>query len=129
MGNLTGVTEADGSTDTYDYGALYRLTSEVCTGTSAGSYACGYDLAGNLTNLDGTIVEYDAADKITSYGGNSFFSYDKDGNLSSSYLRQTSFGWDDRGDLTSRTGGSPLSYAYGYNALDQRVHTVFTAQG
>lgn len=31
--------------------------------------------------------------------------------------------------MTSRVGGGPLSYSYGYDATGRRVHTVFSVQG
>ena len=73
--------EQDGSTVTYGYDGLYRLTSDTRTGTNASSHAYGYDLAGNL--YDGQrqhVCHYDTANKISSLtGGN--VSYDADGNV------------------------------------------------
>lgn len=125
VGNLTGVTEADGSTAQFGYDALYRLTGEQRTGTAPESHSYGYDSAGNMTSKDGsaTNLSYDAANKLSAA---SVFSYDKDGDLTSSSPSGASYGWDDRGNLVSRTVSGQVSYAYGYNALGQRVHSVIT---
>src|ERR1043165_2553015 len=70
VGNLTKVTEQDGSTVNYAYdgGALpklNRLTSESRTGTQPYSTTYGYDLQGNRTSQGGTSYSFDDADMPT----------------------------------------------------------------
>jgi RHS repeat-associated protein len=70
VGNLTGVTELDTSTLSYGYDALYRLTSETRAGTNSYSRTYGYDLANNLTTLNGsTFATYDSSNKFSSISG------------------------------------------------------------
>ena len=128
VGNLTGVTEWDGSTALFGYDALSRLTAEQRTGTAAESHSYGYDPAGNMTSKDGstTNLSYDAANKLST---TSVFSYDKDGDMTSSSPSGSSYGWDDRGNMVSRTVSGQVSYAYGYNAMGLRVHSVITPGG
>jgi RHS repeat-associated protein len=72
VGNLTDVTELDGTTIDYTYDALYRLTGEARVGTNAFVKGYGYDLSGNLTTLDGSFfATYDSANKIATIAGGS----------------------------------------------------------
>jgi YD repeat-containing protein len=63
VGNLTGVSELDGSAVTYGYDALYRLTGDARTGTDPSSHSYGMDLAGNVTSVDSTTWTFDYANK------------------------------------------------------------------
>src|SRR5262249_34275597 len=122
VGNLTGVTELDGSTVSYGYDALYRMTSEARTGTNPTSHSIGYDLAGNATTADGSAWGYDAANKISSLPGGTA-SYDGDGNLKSisgTSIPSGSFTWDDQDNLTLQSNGG-ASVSYGYDGLGRRV--------
>jgi RHS repeat-associated protein len=97
VGNLTGVTEIDSSTMTYGYDALYRLTSEVRAGTNSYSTSYGYDLANNVTTVNGsTFATYDTANKFSTISGGSK-TYDGSGNLdaaSYSGFSISGFSWD-----------------------------------
>lgn len=66
VGNITKVTELDGSVVNYTYDALYRLTGDVRTGTNPYTHSYDYDLSGNVTHLDGaTFGAYNAANEMT----------------------------------------------------------------
>jgi len=70
VGNLTRVTEQDGSIVNYGYDALYRLTSEARTGVGPYSVTYGYDLANNVTTRNGTAFGvYNTANTMTSVSG------------------------------------------------------------
>lgn len=86
VGNLTEVTERDGSVMTYGYDTLYRLESETRTGTGPYSRTYGYDLANNVTTVNGSaFATYDNGNKFNTISGGSK-SYDSRGNLiSASY--------------------------------------------
>ena len=121
VGLLTGVTEQDGSTVSYGYNALYRLTSDTRTGTNAGSHSYGYDLAGNATTVNGSaFAAYDNANKISSLNGGTI-SYDADGNLTSvagTGIANSAFTWDERNRLQSATAnGTTVNYGYGASGL------------
>jgi len=66
VGNLSQVTELDGSVASYGYDALYRLTSETRTGTGPYTKSYGYDLANNVTTIDGSaFATYDNGNKFS----------------------------------------------------------------
>ena len=121
VGNLTGVTEQDGSTASYNYDALYRLTGDIRTGTNANAHTYGYDLAGNITTVNGsTFATYDNANKISSLSGGTT-SYDADGNLtgvSGTGIASGTFTWDDRNKAVQQSsGGVTVNYGYAASGL------------
>lgn len=121
IGHLTGVTEQDGSTINYGYNALYRLTSDTRTGTNPTAHTYGYDLAGNLTTVNGVaFAAYDAANKISTLSGGTT-SYDADGNMTSLAgpgMPACAFAWDDRNKAVMQTsGGVTVSYGYAASGL------------
>ena len=78
-----------------------------------------------MTSRDGSTanLSYDAANKLST---TSAFSYDKDGDMTSSSPSGASYNWDDRGNMVSRSVSGQASYVYGYNAMGLRVHSVIT---
>ena len=125
VGNLTGVSELDGSSAGYGYDGLYRLTSDSRTGTAPASHSYRYDLAGNATLVNGTAFVYDAANKLTSYGGAPVTS-DADGDVTAIGTGISGLGifsWDELGHLTGQTvnnlGGG---IGYVYDAFGHRVY-------
>ena len=121
VGNLTGVTEQDGSAASYTYDALYRLTADSRTGTNAGSHSYGYDLAGNITTVNGsTFATYDNANKISALTGGTV-SYDADGNttgVSGTGIASSTFTWDDRNKAVQQaSGGVTVNYGYAASGL------------
>lgn len=123
VGNITEVTELDSSVVTYTYDALYRLTAEARTGTGSYTRSYVYDLAGNMTDYNGsTFASYDDANKISSLSGGSV-SYDADGNMtavSGGGMPSTTLTWDVRSRL-KRQQTSTDDLTYGYDAGGKRV--------
>jgi RHS repeat-associated protein len=128
VGNLTNVTEFGGSTETYTYDALYRMSNEVRTGTNAFTHGHGYDLAGNRGTYDSTSFTYDNANKLTQVGGVSQTN-DADGNQTGlTYPNSASFTYDDLNRLTSQTSGG-VTISYAYDGLGRRVYSSSAADG
>lgn len=114
-GNRERITEHDGTVREYAYDELYRLTRETVHNAlgvlSDDNFR--YDPVGNrlertLTNASGTVTtpsSYDNRDRLLSAG-------------------ERSFGWDDNGNLVSRSEGT----SYGWD-FDQRLREVHSADG
>ncbi len=123
VGNVTKVTELDGTTIDYGYDALYRLTSETRAGTSSFSHTYGYDLAGNVTDLDGsTFATYDSANKFSSLSGGTY-SYDGAGNLTAANLTgmgNGTFSYETRQKLDEQAT-STTSLRYNYDVFGKRL--------
>src|SRR5262249_46819746 len=88
--------------------------------TTLGDLAYAYDAAGRRTSVGGSwartglppamaSASYDAANRITAWGGTSF-SYDANGNLTSDGV--ISYGWNARNQLIGLTGGTSATFAY-----------------
>ena len=120
VGNLTKVVDLGGGTETFGFDALYRLTGETRTGANSLANTFAYDLAGNLTSLNGDTRTYDNANKLTSFPGSSI-AYDLDGDitsLSGANVPSGSFVWDENSKLTQQSNGSAtVSYGYGASGL------------
>ncbi|MEP6756290.1 MAG: RHS repeat-associated core domain-containing protein, partial [Chthonomonadales bacterium] len=101
----------------------YRLTGDVRTGYLPTSHTYGYDLAGNITGVNGnTFATYDDANKFSTVPGGSV-AYDNDGNLtgiSGTNFTSSAFTWDSQSQLSSQTSGS-FTNTYGYGASGQRM--------
>jgi RHS repeat-associated protein len=123
VGNITKVTELDSSEVNYQYDELYRLTSETRTGTNAFTHTYNYDLAGNVTDLDGSaFATYDTSNKFSSLSGGTY-SYDTSGNLtavSGAGLSSGTFNYETRELLDNQTQGS-TSIGYNYDAYGKRL--------
>jgi RHS repeat-associated protein len=123
VGNITGITELDGSTVSYGYDSLYRLTSEARTTTNTLSNTFAYDLADNVTTVNSTtFATYDTANKFATVPGGSA-SYDGIGNLtavSGTGLTTASYTWGPVGELRSQTVGASTT-DYEYNGNNFRV--------
>ncbi len=123
VGDITKVTELDSSEIEYTYDALYRLTAEERTGTGAYTRSYAYDLAGNMTQYNGsTFASYDDANKFSMLSGGSA-SYDTDGNMtavSGGGMPSTTLTWDVRNKLKrQQTSTDDLNYSY--DASGKRV--------
>ncbi|MFN8392446.1 MAG: RHS repeat-associated core domain-containing protein [Bdellovibrionota bacterium] len=123
VGNITKVTELDLTTVDYTYDDLYRLTGETRTGTNSFSHTYAYDLAGNVTTLDGsTFATYDAANKFASLSGGTY-SYDGAGNLTAvnvTGMTSGTFSYETREKMDNQTQGS-TSIGYNYDPFGKRV--------
>lgn len=123
VGNLTGVTEADGSTAAYTYDFLYRLTSEGRVGENEYTRTFGYDNAGNVEQVNGIAFgTYDGANKLTVLAGGKT-THDGDGNLTSvqgAGLALGRFFWDDRSKLLRQSQGL-RTVAYACDGMGKRV--------
>jgi RHS repeat-associated protein len=128
-GNPTQIANADGTTDSYTYDTLNRLT-KACYGTTtctaAASFtAWGYGPDGQRlsqqTQAGTTSYTYNAAGQLTSRAGAdgpATYNYDADGNLTNDGT--TSYAWNLAGNLASVTAaGATTSYAY--DALNHRT--------
>ncbi len=120
VGNLTKVVELGGGTETFGFDALYRLTGETRTGANSLTNTFAYDLAGNLTSLNGDTRTYDDANKLASFPGSSI-AHDLDGNvtgLSGTNTPSGSFTWDENDRLAQQSNVSAtVSYGYGASGL------------
>jgi RHS repeat-associated protein len=125
VGNITGVSELTGGSVSYGYDALYRLTNENRTGATPYARTHGYDLAGNLTQVNGSaFATYDDANKIaTLAGAGASAAYDADGNLLSvqgAGMLLSRFFYDGRDKVIRQTRGIQ-TVTYGYDASGTRV--------
>jgi RHS repeat-associated protein len=116
VGNLTRVDENVSDYIVYAYNDLHRLTSETRTGTGSFANTFVYDLAGNLTTLNGTtFAGYDTANKISSIPSGSI-SNDNNGNITAvtgAGMTATTLTWDSRDKLVSQNNSSvTIDYAY-----------------
>jgi RHS repeat-associated protein len=116
------LTFPNGIVATYGYDNANRLTSLTYTlgSNTLGDLTYTYDAAGNRTSVGGSWARtglpsalssatYDAANRITSWGGTSF-GYDLNGNLTSDGA--TTYTWNARDQLTSLSGGTSASFQY-----------------
>lgn len=121
-GNPTQILNADGTTNSYSYDTLNRLTkacyaTNTCVGaTSYTSWTYSPD-GQRLTQQSPagtTSYTYNAAERLTTrtgLDGSATYSYDSDGNLTSDGTN--TYTWDLGGDLaTTSTGGTTTSYTY-----------------
>jgi RHS repeat-associated protein len=87
------------------------------------TYNNGYDLAGNVTDLDGsTFATYDAANKFSSLSGGTY-SYDVAGNLTAANLRgmgNGTFSYETRQKLDEQAT-STTSLRYNYDVFGKRL--------
>ncbi|MFN3650594.1 MAG: RHS repeat-associated core domain-containing protein [Armatimonadota bacterium] len=125
VGNITQHT-ANGSTWTYGYDDLYRLTS--ATGPGA-AYSWTYDWLGNRLSqtLNGTTTgyTYDVANRMTAVNG-APVGLDANGRVTS-YGNDT-YGWDVRGRLTSLTRPN-LTATFGYDVAGRRTAKTVNGAG
>ncbi len=125
--NVTSITDRegtdqDGEQSTYAYDALDRLTKET---HRYRSYGYTYDAAGNRTTLEMTTpngtkttgYRYDAAEQMTK-AGNTTYSYDENGNLTSKTLGESTT--DYAYDYEDRLIGTG-SASYTYDAFGRKV--------
>lgn len=129
VGNLTEVTELDSSVVSYEYDALYRLTSEAKTGTGSYSKSYGYDLAGNVTTVGGSsFATYDSSNKLSTISGGSvthdFFGQVK--TASGTGLPTSTYTWNVSQRLASQKLGSGAVRNYWYDAFGRLVRTKDT---
>jgi RHS repeat-associated protein len=113
-GFVLGVTELDGSVESYTYDDLNRLLSATRTGTNTFTQSYTYDANGNRTSItEGSVTKnatYDAANQMASFNGVTY-SYDRNGNLTGYGSDTLSYDASDR--WTSGTiGGTSLAFTY-----------------
>ncbi len=105
----------------YTYDNLSRLTqADYDNGTTVYDY--GYDLAGNLVDLDGTTRTYNAANQMTNDGTNTL-TYDANGNLTSDGTN--TYTWDHANCLT-QIGNTTYTYDGLGNRTQQTTNRVVT---
>jgi YD repeat-containing protein len=118
---VTGVTELDGSTVTYEYDDLARLAGAERTGTGAFDQAYTYDDANSrltLSETSGTTTfAYDDANQLVSAGATTF-DYDRNGNLTRAGADDLAY--DPANDWTSGDVNG-VSLAYDYDGLGRQV--------
>jgi RHS repeat-associated protein len=122
-GNRTAATEvlhtATGTTEralTYTYDALSRL---VAADASFGAdYAYGYDVAGNLVDMNGVARVYNTADQLI-FDGTNALAYDAAGNLLGDGAN--AYTWDTAGRLVGIGAGDDPAYTFSYNGDGDRV--------
>jgi RHS repeat-associated protein len=112
-GDRTRIDEAGGAFREYTYDDLYRLTGETVTKAAAVQYAGGftYDAVGNRLSQtkNGVLTSssYDERDRLLSEG-------------------VTTYGWDDEGNLGTKTGADGAVYDWDF---DHRLKKVTKADG
>jgi RHS repeat-associated protein len=130
-GKRTKVVEADGTTRSYAYDSVDRLTSETVTGALSYVKTFTYDSVGNRTQqvTTGTGAAtvpytYDSRDRMLTADGTSY-TYDANGNeLTNSAEAGYSYDFENR--LTKATMSAGGNVAYVYDADGNRVQTVNT---
>lgn len=121
------VTLPNGIVGSYGFDDADQLLSIVYDKgvTHIGDVAYTYDLAGRRVGHSGSLAKllmpatvistaYDAANRLTNWGGSSF-GYDDNGNLTSS--SSTSYGWNARDELVSTSSGTS---SFAYDVLGRR---------
>ncbi|SMF03440.1 RHS repeat-associated core domain-containing protein [Alteromonadaceae bacterium Bs31] len=119
-GRRTAIAELDGRETNYTYDQLYRLTAENITDINAGDYSASYvyDKVGNHSSetVNGvlTAYSYDANDRITQQGANTF-TYDANGNTLSATAEgvTTYYTYNSKNKLVeAETAEGLLSFSY-----------------
>ena len=106
----------------YTYDGLSRLLEAgYDSGTTVYDY--GYDLAGNLVDLDGTIRTYNAANQMTNNGTNNL-TYDDNGNLTNDGVN--AYTWDRANRMLTAPGSTSYKYDGLGNRIQQTVSSVVT---
>lgn len=134
LGSPTQILNADGTTDSYAYTPLSRL-SAACYGKATCSpdgatsdFRYRYDGDGNITSViqptGTTTFVYDSAGRMTSRSGlkgAATYQYDADGNTTSDGA--ASYTWNAAGQLKTITAGSTVT-SYTYDGDNHRVGTT-----
>jgi RHS repeat-associated protein len=122
-GNRTAATEvlhsATGTTEralAYTYDALSRLVG--ADAAFGADYAYGYDVAGNLVDMNGVARAYNAADQLI-HDGTQALAYDAAGNLLGDGAN--AYTWDTAGRLVGIGEGDDPAYTFSYNGDGDRV--------
>lgn len=129
-GNRESVTESGGSTITWTYDELYRLTDEVRPGTTT---HFEYDAAGNRDwmTVNGVTTDYthNSLDQLISVGSVTY-DYDLRGNLEqiTDGSQITNYTWDAADRLASVTLPDTTAIAYKYDADGRRVKQTVGSQ-
>ncbi len=97
----------------YTYDGLSRLLTANYDG-GAVEYTYGYDLAGNLTNMNGATRTYNATNQLTNDGTNTL-TYDANGNLTSNGTN--TYTWDHANRMLT----APNNTSYTYDGLGNRI--------
>ncbi len=102
----------------YTYDNLSRLI-EADYDSGSTVYTYGYDLAGNLVNMDGVSRTFNAANQMTNDGTNSL-TYDNNGNLTDDGVNE--YTWDRVNRLLEVDNGTPAELtAYAYDGVGNRI--------
>ena len=122
-GRRTSLTLPNGVSVAYGYDAASDLVSLSYQNgtTSLGQINYSYDQVGRLTQTGGSYARtglpaavssaaYDADNRLTSWGGNSSYSYDANGNLIGD--GSNTYTWSGRNQLASISGGLTASFQY-----------------
>jgi RHS repeat-associated protein len=126
----TSLTLPNGVVTTYGYDGDSRLTSlSYQNGTTLlGDLTYAYDQAGRVTQVGGSYARtglpaavssatYNAANRLVSWGANSSFTYDANGNLTGDGVN--TYVWDARNQLASIFGGTMAGFQY--DPLGRRI--------
>ena len=128
-GNVTQVTDKDGSERHYDYDALDRLVHET---TASHDTAYTYDPAGNrlskTTDGQTTAYTYDADEQMLT-AGEAIYTYDADGQLATKAIggQALQFAYDAAGNL-ARAGAATFTYDYQGRQASSTVGAVTTTR-
>lgn len=131
LGNPVQVQNTDGTTDSYAYSPLNRLTA-ACYGavtcsaeTSTAAFRYSYDPDGNITSVvqptGTTTYTYDSAGRLSSRAGlkgAAAYQYDADGNTTSD--GKAAYAWNAAGQLAKVTSGTSAT-SYSYDGDNHRV--------
>jgi RHS repeat-associated protein len=120
-GNVVGVTELDGSTESYTYDDFNRLETATRTGTNPFTQSYGYDGNNNRTTITNNGVTkyavYDNANQMNSLGSTNY-SYDRNGNMTA--YGSNSLTYDASNKWTSGTVAG-VALTFGYDGHGRRV--------
>jgi RHS repeat-associated protein len=104
------------------YDLLARLI-EADYNSGATVYTYGYDMAGNMVDMNGTTRTYNAANQLVNDGTNTL-TYDDNGNLTSDGVN--SYTWDRANRMLTAPGSTSYAYDGLGNRIQQTVSSVVT---
>jgi YD repeat-containing protein len=129
----TSLTLPNGISVAYTYDNNSRLTTLTYqnAATILGNLTYGYDQAGRVTQVGGsyartnlpaplTAATYDVANRLTSWGGNSSYAYDANGNMTGDGVN--TYTWDARNQLSTIAGAAP---ARGFSTMASTLYRSY----
>ena len=130
-GKRTAVAENGGTTRTYAYDSIDRLTGEAVTGSLTYAKTFAYDPVGNRstqtttgTGAASVTYTYDTRDRLTQENATSY-AYDPNGDLTHK-AGEASYTWDFENRLLGATMNGGATVNHTYDADGNRVQTAVT---